>query len=77
MGPGLEELFLGSFRFAIDQMIYQEENESALVPSYQQKLLFWVGERMGMCHTFVCRILEFLRILRGRIGNQTEAAGHE
>ena len=48
LGPGLEEVFMGPFRFAIDRVIYQEEKEKgpgSLI--YQQKVAFLGGREDG------------------------------
>ena len=60
LGPGLEEIFLRSFKFSIDPMIYQEEKEEGTGTLVYQNRggLSAVGERMGMSHTLVCGIPE-------------------
>jgi len=82
-GPRLEDLFLGSFKFGIDQVMYQGEKEKStgsLVYPKKKGCSSAVGERMGISHTLVCGIPEVRLIfadLRGGIGDQTEAAGHK
>ena len=53
-GPGLEELFLGSFKFAIDPMIYQEEREKRTGSLVYEKVVYLQGREDGYVSHTLC-----------------------